>query len=385
VGPLAGFKIVEMAGIGPAPFCAMMLSDMGAEVIRIDRTHRPNDVEFLSKGRQGATQRGRRTVAVDLKQRGAADAVLAIIDHADALIEGFRPGVMERLGLGPEICLQRNPKLVFGRVTGWGQEGPLAQAPGHDINYIAITGALSCIGRAGEAPVPPLNLVGDFGGGGMLLAFGIVCALLEARSSGCGQVIDAAMVDGAALLMANIFSRKAAGVWTNERGKNALDGGAHWYGVYECADGKYASIGAIEPQFYAALLEKCGIDDPALRSQWKREEWPVLREKLAQVFLTKTRAEWTALLEGSDACFAPVLDLDEAAGHAQNRARSTFVEVDGDAEPAPAPRFSRTVPEVRDSHPLFDAEGEAMLARWGVDDNRIQALRGVVGRGTGDK
>jgi len=382
---LAGFKIVEMAGIGPAPFCAMMLSDMGAEVIRIDRTHRPNDVEFLSKGRQGATQRGRRTVAVDLKQRGAADAVLAIIDHADALIEGFRPGVMERLGLGPEVCLRRNAKLVFGRVTGWGQDGPLAQAPGHDINYIAITGALSCIGRAGEAPVPPLNLVGDFGGGGMLLAFGIVCALLESRSSGRGQVIDAAMVDGAALLMANIFSRKAAGVWTNERGNNALDGGAHWYGVYECADGKYASIGAIEPQFYAALLEKCGIDDPALRSQWKREEWPVLREKLAQVFLTKTRAEWTALLEGSDACFAPVLDLDEAAGHAQNRARSTFVEVDGDAEPAPAPRFSRTVPEVRDSHPLFDAEGEAMLARWGVDDNRIQALRGVAGRGTGDK
>jgi alpha-methylacyl-CoA racemase len=385
LGPLAGFKIVEMAGIGPAPFCAMMLSDMGAEVIRVDRTHRPNDVEFLTKGRQGATQRGRRTLSIDLKQAGAAEALLGVIDHADALIEGFRPGVMERLGLGPDICLRRNACLVYGRVTGWGQDGPLAQAPGHDINYIAITGALSCIGRAGEAPVPPLNLVGDFGGGGMLLAFGIVCALLEGRLSGRGQVIDAAMVDGAALLMANIFSRKAAGVWTTERGKNALDGGAHWYGVYECADGKYASIGAIEPQFYAALLERCGIDDPALHSQWKREEWPALREKLAQVFLTKTRAEWTALLEGSDACFAPVLDLDEAAGHAQNRARSTFVEVDGDAEPAPAPRFSRTVPEVRQSHPLFDAEGEAMLGRWGMDDTRIQALRRVAGRGTDDK
>jgi alpha-methylacyl-CoA racemase len=375
MGPLAGFKIVEMAGIGPAPFCAMMLSDMGAEVIRVDRTHHPNDVEFLSKGRQGATLRGRRTLAVDLKQPGAADAMLGVIDHADALIEGFRPGVMERLGLGPDVCLSRNPRLVYGRVTGWGQDGPLAQAPGHDINYIAITGALSCIGRAGEPPVPPLNLVGDFGGGGMLLAFGIVCALLEVRASGRGQVIDAAMVDGAALLMANIFSRRAAGVWTNERGDNALDGGAHWYGAYECADGKYISIGAIEPQFYSALLEKCGIDDPALRSQWKREEWPALREKLARVFLTKSRAEWCTLLEGSDACFAPVLDMDEAAGHAHNRARSTFVEVEGDVEPAPAPRFSRTVPEIRESHPLLDADGEAMLDRWGVASDRIQALR----------
>jgi len=308
--------------------------------------------------------------------------VLGIIDHADALIEGFRPGVMERLGLGPEICLQRNPRLVYGRVTGWGQDGPLAQAPGHDINYIAITGALSCIGRAGEAPVPPLNLVGDFGGGGMLLAFGIVCALLEARSSGRGQVIDAAMVDGAALLMANIFSRRAAGVWSNERGKNALDGGAHWYGAYECADGKYVSIGAIEPQFYAALLQKCGIDDPALRSQWQREEWPALRQKLARIFLTRTRAEWCTLLEGSDACFAPVLDLDEAPEHAQNRARSTFVEIDGVAEPAPAPRFSRTVAEIRESHPLLDSEGEAMLGRWGVDGDRIQALWRAGGRGT---
>jgi alpha-methylacyl-CoA racemase len=374
---LAGFKIVEMAGIGPAPFCAMMLSDMGAEVIRVDRTHSPNDVEFLSKGRQGATLRGRRTLAVDLKRPGAADAMLGIIGHADALIEGFRPGVMERLGLGPEVCLQRNPRLVYGRITGWGQDGPLAQAPGHDINYIAITGALSCIGRAGEAPVPPLNLVGDFGGGGMLLAFGIVCALLEARSSGRGQVIDAAMVDGAALLMANIFSRKAAGVWINQRGSNALDGGAHWYGVYECADGKYVSVGAIEPQFYRALLEKCGIDDLALRSQWQREEWPALREKLARIFLSRTRAEWCALLEGSDACFAPVLDMDEAPAHTQNRARSTFVEVEGVAEPAPAPRFSRTVPETRESHPLFDAEGEAMLERWGVERDSIQALRGA--------
>ena len=383
MGPLEGFKIVEMAGIGPAPFCAMMLSDMGAEVIRIDRTHRANDVEFLSKGRQGAILRGRRTLALDLKRPGAADAMLGIIDHADALIEGFRPGVMERLGLGPDICLRRNAKLVYGRVTGWGQDGPLAQAPGHDINYIAITGALSCIGRAGEPPVPPLNLVGDFGGGGMLLAFGIVCALLEARSSRRGQVIDAAMVDGAALLMANIFGRRAAGVWTDERGANALDGGAHWYGAYECADGRYVSIGAIEPQFYTALLEKCGIDDPALRSQWRREEWPALREKLERVFLTKTRAEWCALLEGSDACFAPVLGLDEAAAHSHNRARSTFVEVDGAAEPAPAPRFSRTAPQVRDSHPLLDAEGEAMLGRWGVDGDRIQALRRVAGAVTG--
>ncbi len=368
-----------MAAIGPAPFCAMLLSDMGAEVVRVDRTHRPNDVEFLSKGRQGATLRGRRVMAIDLKLPGAADALLGIVDHADALIEGFRPGVMERLGLGADRCLQRNARLVYGRVTGWGQAGPLAQAAGHDINYIAITGALSCIGRAGEPPVPPLNLVGDFGGGGMLLAFGIVCALLEARTSGRGQVIDAAMVDGAALLMANIYSRRAAGVWTNGRGENALDGGAHWYGAYECADGKYVSIGAIEPQFYAALLEKCGIDDPALRSQWDRDAWPALRERLARVFLTRTRAEWCALLEGSDACFAPVLDLDEAPLHEHNRARATFVDADGVAEPAPAPRFSRTVPEVRDSQPLFGEDGEAMLGRWGVDRDRIEALRRAAG------
>lgn len=377
MGPLTGFRVVEMAGIGPAPFCAMMLSDMGAEVVRVDRTHRPNDVEFLSKGRQGATQRGRRTLAIDLKKPGAADALLGVIDHADALIEGFRPGVMERLGLGPDRCLRSNARLVYGRVTGWGQDGPLAQAPGHDINYIAITGALACIGRAGEPPVPPLNLVGDFGGGGMLLAFGIVCALLEARSSGRGQVIDAAMVDGAALLMANIYSRRAAGVWTNARGENALDGGAHWYGTYECADGKYISVGAIEPQFYAALLEKCGIDDPAFRSQWDRATWPALREKLARVFLNRTREEWCALLEGSDACVAPVLDLDEAAAHPQNRARSTFVAADGIAEPAPAPRFSRTAPEIRESHPLLTDEGDAMLVRWGLPPDRIEALRRV--------
>ena len=369
-----------MAGIGPAPFGAMMLADMGAEVIRVDRTQRPNDVEFLSKGRQGATQRGRSTLAIDLKQAGAADAMLGIIDHADALIEGFRPGVMERLGLGPEVCLQRNARLVYGRVTGWGQQGPLAQAPGHDINYIAITGALSCIGRADEPPVPPLNLVGDFGGGGMLLAFGIVCALLETRASGRGQVIDAAMVDGAALLMANIFSRRNAGVWTDKRGENALDGGAHWYGAYECSDGQYVSIGAIEPQFYAALLEKCGIDDPAMRSQWKRDEWPSLRKKLERVFLSKTRAEWCALLEGSDACFAPVLGLNEAPRHAHNRARSAFVEVDGAYEPAPAPRFSRTAPELRDSRSLLGADGEAMLRRWGVDAGSIEVLRGMAAR-----
>jgi alpha-methylacyl-CoA racemase len=385
VGPLAGFRIIEMAGIGPAPFCAMMLADMGAEVIRVDRTHRPNDVEFLSKGRQGATLRGRSTLAIDLKRAGAADAMLGVIDHADALIEGFRPGVMERLGLGPEICLERNPKLVYGRVTGWGQDGPLAQAPGHDINYIAITGALSCIGRDGEPPTPPLNLVGDFGGGGMLLAFGVVCALLETRASGRGQVIDAAMVDGASLLMANIFGRRDAGVWTDRRGENALDGGAHWYGAYECADGGYISIGAIEPQFYAALLDKCGVDDPALRSQWKRDEWPALRKKLERVFILKTRAEWCALLEGSDACFAPVLGLGEAPRHAHNRARSAFVEVDGAHEPAPAPRFSRTPPEAHDSHPLLGADGEAMLARWGVDVARIEEVRRVAGIGAGDR
>jgi alpha-methylacyl-CoA racemase len=307
--------------LGPGPFAAMLLADMGAEVIRVDRL---NTVGKDTRGlpmepRFDVLARGRRSLAVDLRKPGAAEIVLQLAVHADVLIEGFRPGVMERLGLGPERCLARNPALVFGRMTGWGQTGPLAHAAGHDINYISLTGALHAIGYSGEAPVPPLNLVGDFGGGGMLMAFGVMCALLEARSSGKGQVVDVAMTDGTALLSSIIYGLKAAGVWNNQRGENLLDGGAHFYGAYACADGKFISIGSIEPQFYALLLELCGIADAAFDSQLDKHSWPMLKNRLADVFRTKTRQEWCALLEGTDVCFAPVLDWDEAPQHTRDR------------------------------------------------------------------
>ncbi|HEX7886507.1 MAG TPA: CaiB/BaiF CoA-transferase family protein, partial [Phenylobacterium sp.] len=325
-GPLTGLKIVEFAGIGPGPFCGMLLSDLGADVVRIDRKGAgraaPSDV----------TSRGRRSVALDLKTPEAVEACLKLMDTADAVIEGFRPGVMERLGLGPDVALARNPKLVFGRMTGWGQTGPYAQAAGHDMNYIAITGALHAIGTD-EKPTPPLNLVGDFGGGALYLAFGLLAGVIQARETGKGQVIDCAMSDGAASLMAMFYGFKAAGMWQEQRRSNLLDGGAHFYDTYRCSDGKWVSIGAIEPQFYALLLEKTGIDDPDFQKQHDRAAWPALREKLAQVIARKTRDEWTEIMGGTDVCFAPVLDLDEAPNHPHNAARETFVSVEGVIQP----------------------------------------------------
>ncbi|MGE8369796.1 CaiB/BaiF CoA transferase family protein [Cupriavidus sp.] len=378
-GPLAGLKVVEMVGIGPAPFCAMMLADQGAEVIRIDRPRpaQPGEAPATGAGkaRCDVTARGRRSLAIDLRKPGAAGVVLDLIAKADVLIEGFRPGVMERLGLGPDVCLARNPALVYGRMTGWGQHGPLAQAAGHDINYIAIGGALHAIGRPGQPPVVPLNYVGDFGGGGMLLAFGVMCAVNEARNSGKGQVVDAAMTDGTALLSAMMYGFKAAGRWNNQRGDNLLDGAAHFYDTYACADGKYVAVGAIEPQFYALLRERCGLDDPLFDKQLDKRHWPELKARMTALFLTRTRAQWCELLEGSDACFAPVLDWDEAPQHPHNRARETFLEIDGVMQPAPAPRFSRTPAGVPLAPVEPGADSEAVLRDWGVGGEVIGGLR----------
>lgn len=355
-GPLQGLRVIEMAGIGPGPFCAMLFADMGAEVIRIARpgvAHDPHDI----------LTRGRSTLGLDLRAPGAAQQVLDIVANADVLIEGFRPGVMERLGLGPTECHARNPRLVFGRMTGWGQHGPLANAAGHDINYIAISGALHAIGRAGEAPVPPLNYVGDFGGGAMLLAVGVLSALYESQRSGQGQVIDAAMTDGAALLSSMMYGFKAAGKWNNQRGENLLDGGAHFYDTYACADGKYVAVGAIESQFYALLRERCGIaDDTAFDAQMDAARWPLLKLRMTDLFRTRTRDEWCVLLEGSDACFAPVLDWDEAPAHPHNVARGTFIDVAGVMQPAPAPRFSRTPPAMPGADRIEAAD--VTLQRW---------------------
>jgi alpha-methylacyl-CoA racemase len=373
-GPLQGIKVVEMVGIGPGPFCAMMLADMGADVLRIDKksSRGPSKFDVLA--------RGRRTIALDLKDMRAQEVTLELIARADALVEGFRPGVMERLNLGPERCLERNPRLVYGRMTGWGQTGPLAQAAGHDLNYIALSGMLQAIGRADDSPPPPLNLVGDFGGGAMMLAFGIVCALLEARESKRGQVVDAAMTDGSALLGALMYGLKASGRWSVARGANLLDGGAHFYDTYRCADGKYVAIGAIEPQFYAELLQKIGIDDPEFQRQMDATQWPQLKRKLAERFESKTRDEWTQILEGSDACFAPVLDMNEAPLHGHNRARQTFVEIDGVVQPAPAPRFSRTPPEVARTSASDRENTETSLREWGFSEQQVARLKleGVV-------
>ena len=360
-GPLAGVRVVEMAGLGPGPFCAMVLADLGADVLRIVRPGTPLDPSDI-------TTRSRRQVAIDLRRTEGAAAALALIAKADLLIEGFRPGVMERLGLGPEPCLAARPRLVYGRMTGWGQHGPLARAAGHDINYIAISGALHAIGRPGGAPVPPLNYLGDFGGGGMLLAVGLLAALHEAGRSGQGQVIDAAMTDGTALLSAFMYGFKAKGQWSNRRGENLLDGGAHFYDTYACADGRFVAIGAIEPQFYAELRERCGIDDPLFDAQLDAARWPALKQRLAGLFRTRTRDDWCALLEGTDACFAPVLDWDEAPTHPHNRARGTYLvdAAGGFVEPAPAPRFSRT-PAAAPERPTAVTLDEA-LAGW--DDAR---------------
>jgi len=336
-GPLNGLRILELAGIGPGPFCAMMLADLGAEVIRIDR----KAPGFLGGGGT-IVDRGRRSLALDIKQPDATAIVLDLVESSDALIEGFRPGVMERLGLGPDVCLARNPRLVYGRMTGWGQTGPLAQAAGHDLNYIAITGALCAMGHADRPPTPPLHLLGDIGGGGMMLALGIVSAVFEARQSGQGQVVDAAICDGVSTLATAYHGMLASGKWTLDRQANMLDGGAPFYGCYACADGKFISVGAIEPQFYALLLERCGLDDPDFQAQWDRAAWPALRGKLERLFATRTRQQWCELLEGTDACFAPVLDFEEARAHPHHRARNSFQETDGIVHPAPAPRFSRT-------------------------------------------
>ncbi|HEY4943324.1 MAG TPA: CaiB/BaiF CoA-transferase family protein [Rhizomicrobium sp.] len=366
MGPLQGIRVVEFAGIGPGPFAAMLLSDMGAEVIRIDRKG------GRSPAKSEVTFRGRKAVALDMKKPEGVEAALKLIDKADALLEGFRPGVMERLGVGPEICLKRNPKLVYGRMTGWGQTGPLADAAGHDINYIALTGALHGIGGVGKKPVPPLNLVGDFGGGALYLAFGVVCGLLEAKASGKGQIVDTAMTDGAASLMAMFYGMSAMGMWKDERGVNLLDSGAHFYDTYETKDGKYIALGSIEPQFYRELLEKTGIDDTAFAAQMDRSAWPALKTKLEAVIKSKTRDEWDAIMLGSDVCYAPVLSLAEAPKHPHNVARQTFVEVAGIVQPAPAPRFSRTVPAVQG--PPEGASNEAALKAWGFSADEVAKL-----------
>ncbi|MEE9606867.1 MAG: CaiB/BaiF CoA-transferase family protein [Myxococcota bacterium] len=374
MGPLNGVKILEVAGIGPGPFCGMMLSDMGAEVLRLDRAQSVGRVD-PSVPNLDFLARGRRSVGVDLKHPDGVAAVLRLVERADALIEGFRPGVMERLGLGPEICLERNPRLVYGRMTGWGQEGPLAQVAGHDINYIALAGALESLGRRGQAPVPPLNLVGDFGGGGMLLAFGIACALVERSHSGKGQVVDAAMVDGAAILMTIIHGALQSGWWKPERGTNMLDTGAHFYDVYETKDGKYISVGSIEPQFYAEFLEKTGLAGEDLPAQMDRSQWPALKERVAEIFRGKTRDEWCEIMEGSDVCFAPVLTMTEARSHPHIAARHTFVEVEGAPQPAPAPRFGRSRAEISSppAHPGQHTDGA--LADWGFEAEEIAKLR----------
>lgn len=370
MGPLEGIRVIEMAGIGPGPFCAMMLSDLGAEVIRLDRLSLKGSGE-----RANVLSRGRRSLAVDLKTEQGVAIALEMIDQADALIEGFRPGVMERLGLGPEVCLERNPGLVYGRMTGWGQHGPLAKAAGHDINYISIGGALGAMGYADRPPAPPLNLIGDFGGGAMYLLCGILAALVERRHSGRGQIIDAAMTDGTASLLSPFYGLMAMGMWTTERHSNRLDGGAPFYGSYECADGKYISIGSLEPQFYALLLEKAGIDDPQFESQYARENWPEMREKVAAIFRRKTREQWCELMEGSDVCFAPVLDLAEALEHPHNKARETFVDYAGVLQPAPAPRFSRTPGGIQSAAARVGEHSEQVLADWGFSTERIARLQ----------
>ncbi len=373
-GPLEGLRVIEVVGIGPGPFAAMMLADMGAEVLRIDRSDSVRSDGEIDRPRD-LLGRGRRSVGIDLKHPEGIGALLDLVERADALIEGFRPGVAERLGVGPEQCMERNPRLVYGRMTGWGQDGPYAQAAGHDINYIALAGALEPIGRAGERPLPPLNLVGDFGGGGMLLAFGVLCALLERNRSGKGQVVDAAMVDGAAVLMTFIRGLKHMGLWAGERGRNLLDTGAPFYEVYETADGRYVSVGAIEPHFYAELLRLTGLEGGELPGQMDRSRWPEMKQTMAEIFRRKTRDEWCELMEGSDACFAPVLSMDEAPEHPHNRHRRAFVEVEGVVQAAPAPRFSRTPGGITGGPPRPGQHTDESLSDWGLSADRVAKLR----------
>jgi alpha-methylacyl-CoA racemase len=367
--------VVELAGIGPGPFAAMVLADLGADVLRIDRAQVVTGGNPAEPPRD-VLNRGRRSVGVDLKHPDGVETLLRLVESAEALLEGFRPGVTERLGIGPDVCLARNPRLVYARMTGWGQDGPYAQAAGHDVNYIALSGALDAIGRTGGPPTPPLNLVGDFGGGAMFLALGVVAGVLEARTSGLGQVVDVAMVDGSALLMSMFHSFVAMGMWSWERGTNLLDTGAHMYDVYECADGKYVSVGALEPQFYAELRRLTGLDgDPDFDAQLDRSRWPALKEKLTTVFRSRTRDEWCALMEHSDACFAPVLSMAEAPSHPHNVHRGTFTDVAGVSQAAPAPRFSRTPGAIRRPPPHPGQHTDEALAEWGFTPAEVGKLR----------
>jgi alpha-methylacyl-CoA racemase len=373
-GPLEGLRIVELAGIGPAPFAGMMLADAGADVVRIDRLER---VSYPPREdpHPDLLNRGRRSVAVDLKHTEGVALVLRLVECADGLIEGFRPGVAERLGLSPARCLARNPKLVYGRMTGWGQEGPMARAAGHDIDYIAMTGALEPLGRAGERPYPPLNLIGDFGGGGMLLAFGMTSAIISSQKTGNGQVIDAAMVDGAALLMTMTHSLRAMGLWSDARGTNLLDTGAHFYEVYETSDGRFVAVGAVEPQFYDQLIQLMGLGNVELPNQMDRKAWPEMKQLFAETFASKTRSEWEAIFGTSDACAAPVLSLAEAPKHPQNEFRETFIEVAGVVQPSPAPRFHGTPGAIRRPPPNPGQFADELLSEWGVADSEIDRLR----------
>ena len=389
MGPLSGISVVEMAGIGPGPFAGMMLADLGASVIRVDRLSadwggRPSGMSAFGAD---VVSRGRRSIAVNLKSAEGVELVLRLIDTADVLIEGYRPGVMERLGLGPDVCLERNSRLVFGRMTGWGQDGPLARTAGHDINYISLSGALAAIGRHGEAPVPPLNLVGDYGGGGLLLAYGVVAALLSAARTGAGQVVDAAMVDGSAVLMAQFFGMKAAGLWTDERGTNLLDTGAPFYDVYPTADGGYLSVGPLEPAFFAILLERLGIDDIDASTQYDPRSWPALRLRLVREFSLRTRAASVELFAGVDGCVFPVLSMSEAPQHPHNLARGTFVTRDDVVQPAPAPRFSVTPARLELPPPAVGEHTDAVLAELGLSGDEVHRLReaGVVGSATRKK
>jgi alpha-methylacyl-CoA racemase len=373
VGPLQGVKIVEIAGIGPGPFAAMILSDLGADIVRVERAQAVTG--DFSRENKEVIYRGRRSVGVNLKNPDGVEAVMRLVEQADALIEGFRPGVTERLGIGPDSCLARNPKLVYGRMTGWGQDGPYAMAAGHDINYIALAGALAHMGRAGGKPTPPMNLIGDFGGGGMFLALGVVSAILEARGSGAGQVVDAAMIDGSASLMAMIWGLRAMGVWDERLGENVLDTGAPFYDTYETADGKFIALGSLEPQFYAELLARTGLDAEDLPAQMNREGWTVLRNRFTELFKSKTRDEWCEILEGTDACFAPVLTMSEAVDHPQIRARSTIVDDYGVEQPAAAPRFSRTPGAIQGPPPWPGQHTDEALADWGFTPDELDKLR----------
>jgi alpha-methylacyl-CoA racemase len=373
MGPLHGYKIIEFAGIGPGPFCAMLFADMGADIIRIDRIGANPAADDAEK--RNVASRGRRSVALDLKNPNAADVVLRMCRKVDGIIEGFRPGVMERLGLGPNECLRENPRLVYGRMTGWGQTGPLAQVAGHDINYLALSGSLYMFGRAHEKPSPPLNLVADMGGGAMFLAFGMLCALLERERSGQGQIVDAAMVDGSALLATAIYARRAMGQWRDERGSNLLDSGAPFYEVYETKDGGFMAVGALEPQFYAALLRGLSLDREAMPPQMESARWPEMKRRFEAVFKSKTRAEWSRIFDATDACAFPVLAPLEAAAHEHNRARASFRETGGVLHPGPAPRFSRTSPETPVGPPRIGEHSQAVLRDFGFEPAEIAALR----------